>query len=90
MIDLDRGRLGFATEDSCRALVPGLDIPTLPFIAAAALQADDPGVIKALCAARHIPLLDDSGDGTVRIDPAAAAGAAIVVYGPDAIWPPDA
>ncbi len=90
VIDLDRGRLGFAAKDSCGALVPGLDIPTRPFMAAVALQADDPGVIKALCAARDIRLLDDAGDGTVRIDPAAAAGAAIVVFGPDTVWPPDA
>ena len=90
VIDLDRGRLGFATEDRCRALLPGLEIPTTPFMAAVALQADDPRVIEELCASRHIGLLDDAGDGTVRIDPAAASGAAMVVYGPDAIWPPDA
>jgi hypothetical protein len=58
-------------------------------MAAVALKADDPGVIKALCAARAISLLDDAGDGTVRIDPAAAAGATIVVFGPDSVWPPD-
>ena len=90
VIDLDRGRLGFATEDKCRALVPGLIIPTTPFMAAVALQADDPGVIKSLCAARGIRLLDDAGDGTVRIDPAAAAGATMIVFGPDDAWPPDA
>ena len=89
VIDLDRGRLGFATKDTCRALLPGLHIPVTPFMAAVALQADDPGVIKALCVARAISLLDDAGDGTVRIDPAAAAGAAMVVFGPDSVWPPD-
>ena len=90
VIDLDRGRLGFATDDSCRALLPGLPIPTRPYMAAVALQADDPGVIRALCAERAIRLLDDAGDGTVRIHPLAAAGAAMVVFGPDAVWPPDA
>jgi hypothetical protein len=90
IIDLDRGRLGFATGACCRALLPGLDIPATPFIAAAALQADDPGVIGRLCAARAIGLLDDAGDGTVRIGSAAAAGAAMVVFGPDGVWPPNA
>jgi hypothetical protein len=89
VIDLDRGRLGFATVDCCRALVPGISISATPFMAAVALQADDPGVIEALCEARNIKLLDDTGDGTVRIDPAAAVGAAMVMFGPDAIWPPD-
>jgi hypothetical protein len=90
VIDLDRGRLGFATVDTCRALVPGIPIPTTPFMPAVALQADDLGMTKSLCAARHIRLLDDTGDGTVRIHPAAAAGATMVVFGPDSVWPPDA
>jgi len=90
VIALDRGRLGFATADYCRALLPGIAVPATPFMAAAALQADDPAVIGALCAARCIRLLDDAGDGTVRIHPAAAAGAALVVSGPDTVWPPDA
>ena len=90
VIDLDRGRLGFATEDACRTMVPGIDIPTTPFMAAVALQADNPGVIQDLCAERDIKLLDDVADGMVRIDPAAAMGAALVVFGPNAIWPPDA
>jgi hypothetical protein len=90
VIDLDRGRLGFATAKTCEALAPGLAIPAIPFIAAVALQAENPGVIKELCAARDIGLLDDAGDGTVRIDPAAAAGAAMIVFGPGTVWPPDA
>lgn len=90
VIDLDRGRLGFATVKTCEALAPGLPIPVTPFIAAVALQAENPGVIKELCAARHIKLLDDAGDGTVRIHPEAAAGAALVVFGPGTSWPPDA
>ena len=89
VIDLDRGRLGFATEDTCRIMVPGIDIPTKPFMAAVALQADDLGVIKKLCVSRDIKLLDDDADGTVRINPLAAMGAAMVICGPNAIWPPD-
>jgi hypothetical protein len=89
VIDLDRGRLGFATEVTCRDLLPGLDIPTLPFMAAVALQADNPERIKALCVKQGIGLLPDAGDGTVRIDPSSAAGAAMVLSGPGTPWPPD-
>jgi hypothetical protein len=89
VIDLDRGRLGFATVDRCRALLPGIAIPAIPFMVAVALRSNDPDVIRALCRARDISLLDDAGDGTVRVEPAAAAGAAIIVSGPDAVWPPE-
>ena len=89
IIDLDRGRLGFASADRCRTLVPGITVPTTPFMAAVALQAEDPVKIKTRCADRGIELLDDVGDGTVRIDPSAAMGAAMVIGGPDTTWPPD-
>jgi hypothetical protein len=89
VIDLDRGRLGFASKAACARLLPGVAVPTTPFMAAVALQAADPGVIGELCARHGIALLGDAGDGTVRIDPAAAMGAAMVVYGPGTAWPPD-
>lgn len=89
VIDLDRGRLGFASVDRCRAMIPGIEVPTTPFMAAVALHADDPDVMKARCINRAIGLLDDPGDGTVRIEPAAAMGAAMIISGPDALWPPD-
>lgn len=86
VIDLDRGRLAFATPRHCAALLPGVDVPAMPFIAAVALQADDPAVLRRLCEARGIGLLP-SGDGTVRVHPAEAAGAALVLFGPDEPWP---
>lgn len=90
VIDLDRGRLAFASPPACQSLLPGLPIPATPFIAAVALEADDPAVIGQLCATNQIELLADMGDGTVRINPSAAAGAAVVVFGAGAVWPPDA
>ena len=87
VIALDRGRLGFASPSYLTGLLPGIDIPTTPFIAAVALQAGDPAIVRRLCAAQNIALLP-ADDGTVRIPGAAAGGAALVICGGDTHWPP--
>jgi hypothetical protein len=86
-IDLDRGRLAFAAPDRCRALLPGVAIPATPFIAAIALRCRDLEALRRLCAERSIRLLP-SDDGTVRVAPSEAVGAALVVFGPAGAWPP--
>lgn len=88
-IALDRGRLGFATPDRLAQLLPGVTVPATPFIAAVALQAADLDIARRLCEERTVPLLP-SDDGTLRIDPAAAGGAALVIGGEGIVWPPDA
>ena len=89
IIDLDRGRLGFASPDRCRALLPGAAIPATPFIAAVALRSRDLDRFRRLCGDRAVRLLE-SDDGTVRVDPSEAAGAALVVVGAGGVWPPPA
>lgn len=86
-IALDRGRLGFASPSHLAKLLPGVEVPTTPFIAAVALQAKDPAAIRSLCASAGIELLP-ADDGTVRIHPSAAGGAALVMCGADTLWPP--
>jgi len=88
-IDLDRGRLAFADVERCAALLPGAKLPGLPCMAAIALAADDPGTARDLCAARGIGVLD-APDGTVRIGPADAEGAVLVVHPASEPWPPTA
>jgi len=88
-IDLDRGRLGIADVERCAALLPGAPLPGLPCMAAVALAAADPGTARDLCAARDVALLD-ADDGTVRVAPGAAAGAALVIHAEDQAWPPPA
>ena len=88
VIALDRGRIGFATPSRAAALLPGIDVPTTPFIAAVAFQADDPDIVRKLCETRNVALLP-ADDGTVRVHPSAAGGAALVICG-DAAWPPAA
>lgn len=89
VIDLDRGRLAFATPEICSDLLPGISIPGTPFMAAVALQSADLSATREYCNSTGIPLLS-SGNGSVRIDPTAAQGAALVVFEPDGVWPPDA
>ncbi|MDA0241356.1 MAG: VOC family protein [Proteobacteria bacterium] len=88
VIALDRGRIGFASPLRAAVLLPGVDVPTTPFIAAVAFQADDPDVLRKLCEAEGIPLLP-AEDGTVRVHPSATGGAALVICGDDP-WPPAA
>jgi hypothetical protein len=88
VIQLDRGRLGFVTPEKCTDMLPGISVPDTPFMAAVALQADDLAVLQGRCEAAGIRRLP-ADDGTVRIDAADAQGAALVVFGPDRIWPPD-
>lgn len=90
VIDLDRGRLGFASLNACQEMLSGIQVPTTPFMAAVALQSGDPSVARTLCEDGEIVLLPDGGDDMVRIHPDEAAGAAIVIFGPDSQWPPDA
>jgi hypothetical protein len=87
VIALDRGRLGFASPSRLAELLPGVEVPTTPFIAAVGLQAEDPAVVKSLCESAGIGLLP-ANDGTVRIHPSAAGGAALVICGAESPWPP--
>jgi len=59
----------------------------MPFIGAIALQAEDPEIIRARCEAAEIDLLP-ADDGTTRISPSAAGGAALIVCDERTVWPP--
>lgn len=87
VIALDRGRLGFASPDMFSRLLPGVQPPSMPFIGAIALQAEDPEIIRARCEAAEIDLLP-ADDGTTRISPSAARGAALIVCDERTVWPP--
>jgi len=86
-IALDRGRLGFATPARCRALLPGINFVQPPVIAAVALAADDVAAARLFCRSRGIPIAF-GGDSRFCVDPGAAMGAALLVHGPDDVWPP--
>ena len=85
-IALDRGRLGFAAPQGCRALLGDIDIPATPFIAAVALASGD-----MTATARYFDTTRMSyrriGD-TLHVAATDAMGAALVIHPPDAAWPP--
>ncbi len=88
-LQLDRGRLGFATSDSLKDVSPGTDIPTTPFMATVCLQSEDLNKTRQY--------LDDAGvatstmgDHAILIEPDDAAGAAIIVFDEEDVCPPAA
>lgn len=88
-IALDRGRLGFASPARCRALLPGVNFVDPPVIAAVALRTDDLAATRLFLRARGIPIAFE-GAGRICVDPGAAMGAALLIHGPDDVWPPEA
>lgn len=88
VVDLDRGRLAFATPQRCGVLLPNTPIPARPFMAAVALEAEDLSSMEERCKSVGIAARR-AEDGTVRIDPADAQGATLVIFGSDQIWPPE-
>ena len=85
-IALDRGRLGFAAPEGCRALLGDIDIPATPFIAALALASGD-----MAATARYFDATGISygwiGD-TLHVAATDAMGAALVIHRPGETWPP--
>jgi hypothetical protein len=88
-IELDRGRLAVATASHAREMLPGLSVPSLPFMAAAGLASSDLAATRAFLAARGVTLLTE-GEGWLCVDPAEAVGGALVIHDGVTTWPPRA
>lgn len=86
-VQLDRGRLGFATPDRCRDLLPDVGIPCTPFIAAVGIGAGDPLVTRKYFSAHGIDSAMDT-DGLVYVPAIEAMGATLVIHSDDMEWPP--
>ncbi len=82
-IVLDRGEIAVADPSACRAILPGIGIPSLPLMAAAAVRSADLGRTRAFLAERNVPLLADE-PGRLVVRPEAGAGAAFVLHAPGA------
>lgn len=78
-IALDRGRISIRTESEGGAVLPGLQVPDLPFIAAVSIRSADLVATRAYLAARDVPLLADEA-GRIVVDPDAGMGAAFVFH----------
>lgn len=88
-VQLDRGRLGFATPARCRELLPDVGIPCTPFIAAVGLVNPDPMTTRSCLSGHGIDTAVDADD-LVYIPAMEAQGATLVVHPPDVEWPPAA
>lgn len=86
VIALDRGRFGFATPERVAKLLPGIEVPCTPFMAAIALASAD--------VAATARFLNDNGvaveeaGGMVHVGAGDALGAGLVIHRADAAWPP--
>ena len=78
-IELDRGRIAICTPACCADILPGITVPSMPFIAAVSIRSADLAATRAFLAARDIPLMSDEGRRIV-VHPDAGMGAAFVFH----------
>jgi hypothetical protein len=88
-VELDRGRLGFATRRRAQEMLPGLVVPSLPFMAAVGLSSADIRATRDFMDARGILMMDE-GDDWLCVDPDEAAGAVMMIRAEGDAWPPAA
>jgi hypothetical protein len=81
-IALDRGQISICTPADCAKILPGIHIPSMPFIAAASIRSADLPGTRSFLAARDVPLLADES-GRVAVDPRAGMGASFVFHAAD-------
>ena len=78
-IALDRGEIAICNQEDCVALIPGIEIPDLPFVAAVSIVSDDLARTRSYMDANDIPLVVDTPD-CVIVDAAAGVGANFVFH----------
>ena len=88
-LSLDRGRLGFATRAALAMHLPEVKAPTTPFMAAVCLQSDDLNKTRQFLIEAGV-VTSPLSDHAVLINPGDAAGAAIIIFDENDVWPPRA
>jgi hypothetical protein len=83
---LDRGWLAFATPSTCRRLLPGMDLPPVPGIAAIGLASDDLGATSRFLRDGGIEASASSGGLAVALD--RSLGGVMVFHARSQPWPP--
>lgn len=86
VIALDRGRLIFVSPERCRALVSGIDIPAMPYIAMVMLASRDVSVTRSFLEGHGVHM-HALGAEAVLVPAAEAMGATLAIHGPDGFWP---
>ncbi len=78
VVDTDRGSVHLIAKEDVARYLPGMSVPTLPFIAAVALGSSDMQATKALFAERKISHVEHHG--TVQIAREESLGASLVFH----------
>ena len=78
-IRLDRGEIVIQPEEACRAILPGLRIPGLPFMAGVAIRTADLKTSRSFFRKQGVPLLVDEPERVV-VDQDAGAGSVFYVH----------
>lgn len=78
-IDLDRGSLSICDPIDCIDLLPGLEIPSMPFIAAVSIQTANLETSRSFLAAAGVQLIGDT-DGCVIVSPDVGMGACFALH----------
>jgi hypothetical protein len=86
VIALDRGCLIFAGLERCRALVPGIAIPAMPFIAAVMLESRDVAATRDFLKGRGVDA-QELAAGAMAVPADEAMGASLVIHPPGWLWP---
>jgi hypothetical protein len=72
-----RGSLTILTPEALEAVLPGIAIPDLPFIAAYSLRSEDLAATRTLLTSNRIEI-DELGSDAFRVDPLPALGSTMI------------
>lgn len=85
-LDLDRGRLSFVTPQRLRELLPEIEIPTTPFMAAIALNTSEPTAMRRALQHGRIPVDEPARRVVVAKPPGVATTVVFTADGARAPW----
>ena len=85
-IDLDRGQISIVSKKKCLELLPQIEIPALPYMAAVILESENLSKTKSFFDKEAINYTQLS-DGIIRINQSDAMGATIIIVARGEQWP---
>ena len=85
-IDLDRGRLAFFTPEKYLQILPGVKIPSIPYIGAVGIQCKNLEFTENYLSQKGIAMTTIS-KSVKFVRPKDAGGSAIAFYGDNSVWP---
>ena len=86
LLDLDRGRIGFANRSNVQDLLPNVAVPTTPFMAAVTLESEDLDQTRSFLDGAGISVISLS-DNAILIGADDACGVSIIIFNHNDTWP---